>query len=85
MDPLHIFAFAVAHVCMVLIALGFIIPRAFDVFVPPEKMYLGDSVYAPQVVVLGTLSEGEAREAQITGQALDDDIREDEAKSASSK
>lgn len=80
-DPLHIFAFAIAHVCMVIICLGFIIPRAFDVFVPPEKMHLGKSDYAPQVVILGVLTEDEASEAQASNRDTDEDIRYEEAKS----
>lgn len=50
-DPLHIFAFTVAHAVMLLIALGFILPRWFDVFVPSEKLHLSRTFYAPQVTM----------------------------------
>ncbi|KAF4975577.1 hypothetical protein FZEAL_7649 [Fusarium zealandicum] len=50
-DPLHIFAFATAHGIMLLIACGFIVPRWFDVFVPPEKLHLSKKFYAPQITM----------------------------------
>jgi solute carrier family 6 GABA transporter-like protein 1 len=50
-DPLHIFAFASACGVMMIVAVGFIVPRWFDVFVPPEKLHLSDTFYAPQVVM----------------------------------
>ncbi|KAF5588547.1 creatine transporter [Fusarium subglutinans] len=50
-DPLHIFAFASACGVMCIVAAGFILPRWFDVFVPPEKLHLSDTFYAPQVVM----------------------------------
>ncbi|KAJ4312446.1 hypothetical protein N0V84_009938 [Fusarium piperis] len=50
-DPLHIFAFTAIHCIMLLIACGFILPRWFDVFVPPEKMHLSKTFYAPLVSV----------------------------------
>lgn len=62
-DPLHIFAFALSHVVMVVVAFGFIVPRALDIFVPPEKLSMGKSMYAPQVVILGVHSGEEAAEA----------------------
>jgi solute carrier family 6 GABA transporter-like protein 1 len=46
-DPLQIFAFTVAHCVMLLIACGFVVPRWFDVFVPPEKMRLSKTFDAP--------------------------------------
>lgn len=56
MDPLHIFAFSVAHVVMSVVAVGFVLPRALDVFVPLEKRHDGSSTYAPQITVLGIYS-----------------------------
>ncbi|KAG5761981.1 hypothetical protein H9Q72_009910 [Fusarium xylarioides] len=50
-DPLHIFAFASTCGVMCIVAVGFILPRWFDVFVPPEKLHLCDTFYAPQVVM----------------------------------
>ncbi|KAJ3453179.1 hypothetical protein MRS44_018834 [Fusarium solani] len=50
-DPLHVFAFTVAHCVMLLIACGFVVPRWFDVFVPPEKMHHSKTFYAPHVAL----------------------------------
>ncbi|KHN95486.1 creatine transporter [Metarhizium album ARSEF 1941] len=59
MDPLHIFAFAVAHVTMVIVAVGFIFPPAFDVFIPPKRRGNENTAYAPQVTIMG-VSDGSA-------------------------
>lgn len=72
-DPLHIFAFAVSHVVMIIIALGFIVPRTFDIFVPAEKLHLGKTFYAPQVVVLGVLDGEEAAQVEANSQDSDED------------
>ncbi|KAJ3498546.1 hypothetical protein NLG97_g1039 [Lecanicillium saksenae] len=72
-DPLHIFAFATAHVVMIIIAAGFIVPRAFDIFVPADKLHVGKSFYAPQVVVLGVLDGEEAAQVEATSQDADED------------
>lgn len=66
-DPLHIFAFAVAHCVMAIIALGFIIPRWFDVFVPAEKLHLSKTFYAPQVTIgpLETYTGSEEAEVRM--------------------
>lgn len=48
MDPLHIFGFAVAHVCMLFVVAGFIIPRAFDVFIPVSRRPEHNSYVGPQ-------------------------------------
>lgn len=72
-DPLHIFAFAVSHVVMIIIALGFIVPRAFDIFVPADKLHIGKPFYAPQVVVLGVLNGQQAAEAEANSQDTDED------------
>ncbi|KAJ4012714.1 hypothetical protein NW752_008433 [Fusarium irregulare] len=50
-DPLHIFAFASAIGVMCIVGFGFVVPRWLDVFVPPEKLHLSDTFYAPQVVM----------------------------------
>lgn len=36
-DPLHIAGFTLAHFVLVIIALGFIVPRWYAVFVPPSR------------------------------------------------
>ncbi|TQV96686.1 hypothetical protein V2A60_002929 [Cordyceps javanica] len=72
-DPLHIFAFATSHVVMIIIALGFIVPRTFDIFVPADKLHIGKSFYAPQVVILGILSGQEAAQVEANSQDTDED------------
>ncbi|KAJ4230970.1 hypothetical protein NW759_002953 [Fusarium solani] len=60
-DPLQIVAFTVAHYVMFLIACGFVVPRWFDVFVPPEKMRLSKTFYAPHFA----LAPLEMRQSEI--------------------
>lgn len=36
-DPLHIIGFALAHLSLVLIVLGIMVPKYFDVFIPPHR------------------------------------------------
>ena len=36
-DPMHIAGFTLAHLCLVLVVLGVMIPRYFDVFIPPNR------------------------------------------------
>ncbi|KAK7429154.1 hypothetical protein QQZ08_004369 [Neonectria magnoliae] len=62
-DPLHIFAFTVAHCVMAIIGLGFIVPRWFDVFVPADKLQLSETFYAPQVT-LAPLAVHEGQEVE---------------------
>ncbi|KAF2022390.1 SNF-domain-containing protein [Aaosphaeria arxii CBS 175.79] len=50
-DPLHIFAFSFAHFVMVIIAVGFVLPRWFDVFIPVARRGEGKIDYAPNVSV----------------------------------
>lgn len=63
MDPLHIFAFSVAHVMMVIVGFGFIFPRAFDIFIPPERRENDSTTYAPQVTIMGVCQGGEVVES----------------------
>lgn len=46
-DPLHIFAFTIAHLVMCITAVGFIVPRWFDVFIPLEKLNINSDMYTP--------------------------------------
>lgn len=46
-DPLHIAAFMMAHLIMIITAVGFIVPRWFDVFIPLEKLHEGADMYTP--------------------------------------
>jgi solute carrier family 6 GABA transporter-like protein 1 len=41
----HVFVFVVAHVAVVLFLGGFVVPKWFDIFVPPER--LNDGVRPP--------------------------------------
>lgn len=36
-DPLHIFGFSLAHLVLIVIGLGLVLPRWFDVFIPPHR------------------------------------------------
>lgn len=77
-DPTQIFAFSLSHIVMVVIVIGIVIPRSLDIFVPPEKRYLGKPMYAPQVVTLGVLSAEEAARVDSNNREMDDeDIRYD--------
>lgn len=50
-DPLHIFGFMVGHMCMLIIAFGFIFPRMMDVFVPLERRGEGEIPFSPNFAV----------------------------------
>lgn len=52
MDPLHVFGFAVAHICMLFVVLGFIVPRAFDIFIPVSRRPAKNSYVGPQQSVI---------------------------------
>ena len=60
-DPLHIFAFSVAHVVMILVTLGLIVPRSLDIFVPPARRIPDDLTYAPNVTI-GVIQSSDSRE-----------------------
>jgi solute carrier family 6 GABA transporter-like protein 1 len=36
-DPLHILGFAVGHIALIIIFAGFMLPRWFNVMIPPER------------------------------------------------
>ncbi|KAL8850120.1 MAG: hypothetical protein Q9221_004937 [Calogaya cf. arnoldii] len=46
-DPLHVAAFAFVHCIMFITAIGFIVPKWFDVFIPPGKLNEGADMYTP--------------------------------------
>ncbi|KAL2869565.1 sodium:neurotransmitter symporter family protein [Aspergillus lucknowensis] len=52
-DPLMITGFIVAHIILLLILLGFVMPRYYDVFIPPDRVGEGKKVIAE-------LTQGEA-------------------------
>jgi solute carrier family 6 GABA transporter-like protein 1 len=41
-DPLHIVGFTVAHFALIIVTLGFIVPRWYDVFIPLHRRGDGD-------------------------------------------
>jgi solute carrier family 6 GABA transporter-like protein 1 len=46
-NPLHIFAFTVCNLTILLVVLGFIVPKWFDVFVPADRKHEGKVDYYP--------------------------------------
>lgn len=48
-NPLHIMGFAVGHVVLIIFLAGFMVPRWFDVFIPPGRRNEGHIPYAPMV------------------------------------
>ena len=50
-DPLHILGFGVAHICLLIIGGGLIIPRWFNVLIPPQRRGEGKIPYAPNVLL----------------------------------
>lgn len=53
-DPLHILGFAIAHICLLLIGLGVLVPRWFDCMIPPTRRDEGKIPYAPNVLLGST-------------------------------
>ena len=50
-NPVHIFGFAVAHCTLLIIGLGFLVPRWFNIIVPPDRREDGNKVFAPNITV----------------------------------
>lgn len=55
MDPVHIAGFTFAHISLFLAVAGLIVPRAFDVFVKPERRKDCFVHVQPQVIMPGFL------------------------------
>ncbi|KAL2683019.1 hypothetical protein Neosp_007481 [[Neocosmospora] mangrovei] len=53
-DPLHILGFAIAHICLLLIGLGVLVPRWYDCMIPPKRRDEGNIPYAPNVLLGST-------------------------------
>lgn len=49
-DPLHIFGFCIGHLVVLLVVVGLVLPRWFDVFLPQARVPQGDLAYAPAVL-----------------------------------
>ncbi|KIW59961.1 hypothetical protein PV05_00218 [Exophiala xenobiotica] len=58
-DPMYIFGFIVAHFLLLCIALGFIVPKWFDVFIPRERRIEGELPSAPDVTRGSTEAESD--------------------------
>lgn len=43
-DPLMITGFIVAHIVLAVILLGFVLPRYYDIFIPPARVNEGEKV-----------------------------------------
>ncbi|OAR00963.1 hypothetical protein LLEC1_04325 [Akanthomyces lecanii] len=50
-DPLHIFGFAVGHIALIIIGAGLIVPRWFDILIPPPRRNDGHHDYGASVLV----------------------------------
>jgi len=84
-DPLQIFGFMVAHLIVLVVLVGFIIPKSLNIFVPPERREEGNRQYAPQTVlgkddtnIVGGVAPGQEYEAGLSvPPAYDSDKMED--------
>lgn len=71
MDPLHICAFTFAHITVFLVFTGLVLPRAFDVFVLPEKRNDDKAPSAPQVLSAMLLARAEGSENVEEGNVVE--------------
>lgn len=67
-DPLHILGFGLAHICLVLIGLGVLVPRWYNTIIPPDRREEGKLPYAPNVLLDG--EEPRRTESMETGEGL---------------
>ncbi|KAK2808805.1 hypothetical protein FQN49_008676 [Arthroderma sp. PD_2] len=68
-DPLQIFAFAIAHIIPLIVIVGVIVPRAFNLLLPNADRELGKRLYAPGVTMELLPSPGNVEEGSETGAA----------------
>lgn len=83
-DPLHITAFTFAHCTVLLVIIGLIVPRVFDVFVLPEKRDDWKAQYAPQVPMPMLVARAEGTENVEDPMMESEDIVEESADKRSS-
>lgn len=81
-DPLHILGFGVAHIALLLIFGGLLLPRWFDVFVPPQRRaegHIDNGAFAPAMEEL--VAEDAAESARkVDSNGNNSDLRDkDEA------
>ncbi|VUC21886.1 unnamed protein product [Clonostachys rosea] len=48
-DPLHVLGFGVGHICLIIIFAGFIVPKWFDIFIPPGRRGEGQNKWGAMV------------------------------------
>lgn len=48
-DPLHVLGFGVGHIAILIVLGGFVVPRWFDVFIPPSRRGEGLITYGANV------------------------------------
>lgn len=79
-DPLHILGFGVGHIALLLIFGGILVPRWFDVFIPPQRRAEGKldlGAHAPAMEEL--VAEDEAESARkIDSKGENSDLRDSE-------
>ena len=51
-DPLHFLGFTIAHLVLMTICIGFIVPRWYDVFIPSHRQNDGDIKTVPNIDLL---------------------------------
>jgi len=69
LDPLHICGFTFAHVALFFAVAGLIVPRAFDVFVQPDRRNESKITAAPQALMPGFVARvHEARGGIVHGE-----------------
>ncbi|KAH8177020.1 sodium:neurotransmitter symporter family protein [Sarocladium implicatum] len=74
-DPLHILGFGVAHITLLIIFGGILVPRWFDVFIPPQRRaegHIDNGAFAPAMEELVAEDAAEsARKVDSNGNSSD--------------
>lgn len=66
-DPLHILGFGVGHMALVLIGGGLIVPRWFDILIPPGRRNEGQHDEGANVTLVPTDAVGSASSVEAGG------------------
>lgn len=75
-DPLHILGFIAGHVALLLIFAGLLLPRWFDVFIPPQRRAEGNidnGAFAPAMEEL--VADDDAESARKVDSGNNSDLR----------
>ncbi|KAI9898706.1 hypothetical protein N3K66_007066 [Trichothecium roseum] len=83
-DPLHVLGFAVGHIALLIIAGGFLLPRWYDVFIPPKRRGEGHMDYGARVDAPDDVTPNVA-EAGAMGSSSSVDSPEEEKKAEEKK